>query len=160
MRSVTLAELTDARDASLVILFDIDAATAARELIPDTLAATVITPAATAAGPHGTVLALTDTPDHPLLDDLFTRRDQGAVAHCALEAARRADLPPFSRVVTIRCGQAKQPTTAGWPGQALGPRRFGEEWEILVRIASAQLLDLEPHLAGMRRRGKTRIPVT
>lgn len=160
VRTVTLAELTDTRDAGLVILFDLDAATSVRELIPDTLATTVIIAAATAAGAAGTVLALTDHAEHPLIDDLFTRRDQAAVAVRALENARTADLPPFGRVVTVHCGQKKEPDTSSWAGRVLGPRRSGNEWEILVRIPAADLLDLAEPLTRLRRGGKTRISVT
>lgn len=161
VHAVTLAELADVRDAGLVVIFDIDAALSAPELIPDSLAAGLILAAVRAAGPGGGgVIALTDDPHQDILDDLFTRRDQATVAHRALTAAKQVGLPPFGRLVTVRCGQAKQPSTDRWPGTIHGPRRVGTEWEILVRIPSEDLLRLEPHMTRLRRGGKTRITVS
>lgn len=160
VKVITLAELADVRDAGLVVLFDIDAALGAAELIPDTLAASLIVTAARAAGAGGSVLALTDAPDTPVLDDLFTRRDQLAVARRAFTAAKSAKLPPFGRLVNIRCAQERAPRTAGWPGTVHGPRKTGAEWELIVRVPADALLELEPHIARLRRGGKVRVTVS
>jgi primosomal protein N' len=159
VRTVTLAELADVRDAGLVVLFDVDAALSAPELIPDTLAASLVISAIRAAGRGGGVVALTDDPTQPLLADLFGPRDQLAVARRTLTAAKQAGLPPFGRLVTVRCGQERKPDVDRWPGTVHGPRRVGSEWEMIVRIPADKLLELEPHLNRMRRGGKTRITV-
>jgi len=160
IRTVTLADLAGISDAGLVVLFDVDAALAAAELIPGTLAQNLIVTAARAAGRGGTVLALTESSGHELLADLFGPRDQLAPARRALAAAKEAGLPPFGRLVSVRVGQDRKPDTSRWPGTVHGPRRAGTEWEALVRIGSDQLLELGPHLARLRRAGKARITVT
>lgn len=161
VRTVTLAELTELRDVGLVVIFDIDAALGLPELIPDTLATSVVLTAAQAAGAGGGgVIALTDDPTQQVLDDLFTRRDQAAVARRALAAARKAGLPPFGRLVRIRVGRKSPPKVDHLPGTVHGPTRVGNEWEVLVRIDSADLLQLAEPLARLRRPGKTRITVT
>lgn len=159
VRIVTVADLNKTRDAGLVVLFDIDAALSFPELIPEQMAASVIATAAAAAGPDGTVLALTDTPTAATLVDLFGPRDQLAGARRALAAAKAAQLPPFGRLVTIRCGRTARPTLTKWPGSVLGPTKIGTDWQILIRIGAPDLLSLGPHIARLRRGGKVRITV-
>lgn len=161
IRPVTLAELAGIENAGLVVIFDIDAALSAAELIPDSFATGLILEAVRAAGRGGEgVIALTDTPALPVLQDLFERHDQIAVTQRALEAARAVHLPPFGRLVTVSCGQSRPPDVSNWPGVVHGPHRTGDQWEALVRLEHRQLLELEPHLARLRRRGKVRVTVT
>lgn len=157
---VDLPTLAETKNAGLVVLFDIDAALASPELVPDTLASHVVMSAARAAGPGGTLLALTGDAAAPLLADYFIRRDQLAVARRAVTAARDAGLPPFGRLVTVRSGQARAPRTDGWPGTVWGPRRSGEEWEVLVGLTNQALESFRPHVVKLRRGGKVRITVS
>lgn len=159
VRVVTAADLAAARDVGLVVVFDIDAALAAPELVPDATAVTLLVSAAQAAGKDGTVIALTDDPACATLADLFGPRDQVAVARRALASAKAAGLPPFGRLVTVRCGQEQAPRVTGWPGRVAGPAKVGDDWEILVRIGSDELLQLARPLARLRRGGKVRVTV-
>ena len=160
---VSLAELGKVRDAGLVILFDLDAAAAAAELVPGTLLAGVITQAAEAAGHGGQVIGLADecaNGTNPVIDALFGPRDMLVVARSFYTAAKQANLPPFGRVVTVRVKRKSKPSVAGWPGQVHGPRQSGQEWEILVRIPSADLLELAPVVERLRRAGNARVTVS
>lgn len=160
VRVVSVADLANARDVGLIVLFDIDAALSVPDLIPESMASSLIVAAAQAAGPNGTVLALTDNPAAATLADLFGPRDQMAVARRAFAAAKSAHLPPFGRLVTIRTARTRPPATKGWPGQVLGPARVGDEWELLVRIAADRLLELATPVARLRRGGKVRVTVS
>lgn len=160
VKVVTVADLPKHRNAGLVVLFDIDAALSIPEYIPQQFGTSLIVTAAQVAGPGGQVLALTDTPDTAALADLFGPRDQKAVARRALSSAQAANLPPFGRLVTVRTARNKPPRTAGWPGHVLGPQKVAGEWELIVRINAADLLDLERPLARLRRGGKVRVTVT
>lgn len=160
VKVVTVADLHKGKSVGLVVLFDIDAALSIPEYIPEAMAASLLTTAAGAAGKGGAVIALTDNPSAATLVDLFGPRDQMAVARRALAAAKAANLPPFGRLVTVRCGQSAQPRVTNWPGQVLGPMRAGTDWEILVRIPAPRILDLAAPLARIRRGGKVRLTVT
>lgn len=159
VRVVTAAELANARDVGLVVLFDVDAALGMAELIPQASACSLVMAAAQAAGRDGTVIALTDDPSAAALADLFGPRDQVAVARRALAAAKAAGLPPFGRLVTVRCGQEAPPKVQGWPGRVSGPAKVGADWEVLVRIEAERLLELDKPLARLRRGGKVRVTV-
>lgn len=160
VKVITAADLPKGRNVGLVVLFDIDAALTAPDLIPEAMAASLIVTAAEVAGPSGTVIALTDQPQAATLVDLFGPRDQAAVARRALAAAKAANLPPFGRLVTIRCGQTNPPRTTGWPGHVLGPTKVGQDWELLVRLPADRLLELDKPITRLRRGGKVRVTVT
>ena len=157
---VSLAELSAARDAGLVVLFDLDPALNSPGLQPEAYASHLVTTAARAAGTGGTVIGLTRSSDHPLLQDLFVGRDQREAARRAWRAAREAGLPPFGYLITIRCGQDRQPRTNGWPGTVYGPRRVGDEWELLVLADTSEFSRLGPYLQRLRRGGKVRVTVS
>jgi primosomal protein N' len=160
VRIVTLAELSEVRDAGLVVLFDVDAALSIAELIPDTLAGRLVMQAAAAAGHGGTLLALTDDPSAPLLVDLFGNQDVLSVARRTSASAKSAALPPFGRLVSIKVSRQTEPKIVGWPGQVHGPRRVNGAWELLVRIPADRLLELRPHLDKLRRPGHVKVTVS
>lgn len=157
---VDTAELPRGKNVGLVVIFDIDAHLRAPDLLPESYAATLITQAATAAGPNGTVLALTANPTQPTIHALFAPRDVLAVSQRALEAARRGNLPPFQRLIKISSGQEQPPQLTGWPGTIHGPAKKGDNWEALITIPTPDLLTLAPHVRRLRRAGKIRITVT
>lgn len=157
---VSLAELSSANDAGLVVLFDLDPALRSPGLQPEAYASHLITTAAKAAGRDGKVVGLTSDPEHPLLTDLFGARDQRAVARRAWHNARDTGLPPFGHLVTVRCGQSREPRVRSWPGTIYGPRRVGDEWELLVLANDDEFSRIGPHLQRLRRGGKVRVWVS
>jgi len=158
--TVTLADLPKHSAAHLVVLFDVDAARSAAELIPDTHLVHLVLMAAAAAGPGGAVVALSSDAGTTALDALLGFRDLLPVLKARLAAARGAHLPPFGHLVAIRTAWVRGPNVSGGPGQVFGPRRAGTGWETLVRIPAADLLTPAPHVEAERRRGKTRVTVT
>lgn len=156
---VTAGELPAVRDAGVVVFFDIDGLLAAPDLLPGRFAASMVLAAATAAGPGGSVVAMTDNPADPVLVDLFGARDTLRVAKRLYQLAKTAGLPPFGRLVTVRVKRARAPKIAGWPGRIHGPRQVGTDWEILIRVANDDLDKLSPHLLKLRRGGNCRIKV-
>jgi primosomal protein N' len=161
VKALTVAELNEvAPDDALVVVFDLDSALNAPTFQPEATASHLVLIAARAAGKGGHVVVMTREPDHPLVLDLVVRKDQLAVARRSWEEARRAALPPFGRLVTVRVGHAKEPSVEGWPGRIHGPRRTNEGWEVLVRLDDADLPKLERSLARLRRGGKVRVVVS
>jgi primosomal protein N' len=148
-----------ARTPRLVAVLDIDATLNAPGFTPEAAGAQLIVAAARIAGPGGRLTVCTDQPDHDLIRDLCRRRDQLAVARRAWQGAKQHHLPPFGRLVTIRSGQGRPPAVHQWPGMVYGPRQVGEEWEVLVKLDRADLDQLRPHLARLRRGGKVRVSV-
>ena len=159
VKVVTIAELPAVREAGVVVLFDVDALLAAPDLLPGRFATAMIVAAASAASPGGTVVAMTDMPDDPVLTDLFGAKDTVKVTKRLYALSRNAGLPPFGRLVTIRVTRVNAPRIAGWPGRIHGPKKVGQEWEILVRVSNDEMDKLAPHLGKLRRGGKCRIRV-
>lgn len=127
-------------------------------LAPEAWPMHVFTRAARAAGPRGAVVLVVRDTSHPLLEDL-RRRDLVAQARRTWESGRTEGLPPFEVWMRVRCGTARPPSTSGWPGRVLGPRRVGEEWEVVVQVPHDQRHLLERLAERLRRRGRTRIQV-
>jgi primosomal protein N' len=151
---------TDTGGPRTVAVLGVDSALNAPGFEPDALAGHILTAAARLAGPGGTLAVCTDEPEHPLLQDLCVRRDQLTAARRAWDTARQAGLPPFGRLVTVRCGQDTEPQVERWPGQVFGPRHNGTEWEVLVKTDDRTLPYLRPSIERLRRRGKVRVAVT
>ena len=156
---LTLAELTALPPEDRVVLFlNIDPLLTGHGLDTTQASASVLARAAEAAG-GGTLVLVTTAPEHPVL--LATRnRDLLPVAQSVWEGAKSAGLPPFGHLVHVRLGWKNPPRTEDWPGRVLGPRRRGNEWEVLVVASTADLDELRIKLEGIRRRGKTRISIS
>lgn len=157
---VTFTELQAlAPTGRLVVILDVDGLLRAPSLEPVHAAASVLLRCAEAAGPSGTLAVCTSDPTHPVLR-MLASRDQVALAKIVYQQARSGALPPFGHLVTVRCGRERPPSTRSWPGMVHGPRRRGNEWEILVQVDSTQLAELRPTLEKLRGRGKTRVWVS
>jgi primosomal protein N' len=159
VKVVSVAELTSIREAGVVVLFDLDGLMAVPDLLPGRFAASMIVAAAEAAGAGGTVVGLSDNPTEGVIADLFGPRDTIKVAKRFYAQAKSAGLPPFGRLVTIRVTRVNAPKIVGWPGRIHGPRKVGNEWEILVRIGSDDLGKLTPHVMRLTRGGKCKVRV-
>lgn len=159
-RPVTLAELSRTRDAGLVVVFDISAASRAPEWVPGTRSAAVIATAAQAAGSGGRLIVCSwDRPAVPVLQ-LCRSRDQQSVAKDMWAHVKQQQLPPFGMLVTITCRRSRPPRVEGWPGRVYGPRRTpAGEWELVVQLAAEQVDQLHQHVARLRRGGKVRLRV-
>lgn len=156
---VRLDDLERADTRRLVVLFDVDGLLRAPGLEPEALAARYLLRCAEAAGPRGRLLVLTDDPAQPLVDELCGHRSSFEMARRLWDDARDQRLPPFGRLVTVRCKRERAPTVRTWPGTVYGPRRVGDEWEILVALEEGDLVTLHERLALLRRRGKVRVEV-
>lgn len=160
VRAVSLPALATARDAGLVVVFDLDRAPQAAQLAPDVYAANVLMAAATATRADGRVLVCTDDPSRPALQALAGRRSFRDFAYVLWDQFARQQLPPFGRLVTVKVGRDKRPSVAGWPGRVLGPRRTHDGWEVLVRIDGRELPRLRPYIDRIRRPGRCRVTVS
>lgn len=160
VRVTTALQLRHQQDAAVVVVIGIDQALQSTGLSVEHHAARLIVQAAQACKPGGEVLVLTELAEHPLLLDLVERRDARAVAQRAWHSAGELALPPFGHLVQIWVGRAKVPSTNGWPGRVHGPRRVGEEWEIVVRVSREELPQLKKAVGTLRRGGKVRVKVT
>jgi len=160
VRVITSSGLDDVQDAGLVVIFDIDRALGRVELIAQDTAARLLVSAARAAGESGTVMVGTLDTAQPLLRELVNGRGFLPHARRCLAAAKKADLPPFARLVSIAVSCTKAPSTAGVPGQISGPSLRSGQWQMLIRIPAGQLGTLASFVARMRRRGQTRVLVS
>jgi primosomal protein N' len=158
-RAVTLHELATVRDAGTVIVFDLDAVLRRPDLSADTRAAQVLATAATASGPCGVVVVATESPDSPVVRS-FQAGSARALAGHLWNQHRARRLPPFGRLVTVEVERKRPPSTAGWPGQVLGPGLGPNGYELLVRIGADELPRLAPHIERLRRAGRCRVTVT
>lgn len=158
VQAATAAELADFNQGpALVVMFDVDPALNIPSFHPEALGSHLILSAARAAGKEGSLMVLTRQPNHPLLVDLCARRDQVGVAKRAWLQAKEALLPPFGRLITIKVGRAKAPSTAGAPGQVHGPRKTADGWEILIRCKEEDLPKAASFVERTRRAGKVRV---
>lgn len=158
-KPILLPELQTVKNCGLVVLYDIDPVLSMPGFYPDSLAAHILLAAAEAAGPGGSVLVLTSKPQTTILADLCARKDQITMAKRTYATARKESLPPFGRVVTIHCGQDKQPNVSSWPGTVYGPRKNGKEWEIIVKLKNEELPRMKNRIDYLRRGGKVRVHV-
>jgi len=140
----------------MVVFMNVDPLLGAASLSPVHDALSVLVRAAEAAGKGGSLLLVTDSPGHQVLQGMLTR-DLFATVRKVWESARSSGLPPFSRLLTVRSGQSSPPSVKSWPGRVFGPRRRAGEWEVLVLLSDADLELLRPRLDGLRRRGKVRL---
>jgi len=156
---MTLTELAALPPEDRVVVFlNVDPLLAGHGLDSVHASASVLARAAEAAG-GGTLVLVTTAPEHPAL--LAARnRDLLPVAQSVWEGAKAAGLPPFGHLVHVRLGWKNPPRTEDWPGRVLGPRRRGNEWEVLVVASGADLAELRSKLEGVRRRGRVRIGVS
>lgn len=156
---MTLAELTALPVEDRMVLFlNIDPLLAGYGLDATHASASVMARAAEAAG-NGSLVLVTTAPEHPVL--LAARnRDLLPVAQSVWEGAKASGLPPFGHLVHVRLGWKNPPRTQDWPGRVLGPRRRGNEWEVLVVVSGEEMDRLRLLLDGVRRRGKVRISVS
>jgi len=156
---LTLAELTALPPEDRVVLFlNIDPLLAGHGLDVTHVSTSVLARAAEAAG-GGTLVLVTTAPQHPVL--LAVRnRDVLPVVQSIWEGAKTSGLPPFGHLVHVRMGWKNPPRTGDWPGRVLGPRRRGNEWEVMVVASNHELDDLRIKLEGVRRRGKVRISIS
>lgn len=153
------AGLERRRGQAGVLIFDIDGMLRSRGATATAEALRLLLSAMAAVAPDGELVVGTSLPDHPVLVDLFKERDLRAAAQRAWQTAKEQRLPPFGRLVTVQVGWQRPPRTSHWPGQVLGPRQRGEEWEILVRCSDEEFDELRPLLWKLRQRGKVRIHV-
>jgi len=154
---MTLSELGQAApEPRMVVFMNVDPLLGAASLSPVHDALSVLVRAAEAAGKGGSLLLVTDSPGHQVLQGMLTR-DLFATVRKVWESARSSGLPPFSRLLTVRSGQSSPPSVKSWPGRVFGPRRRAGEWEVLVLLSDADLELLRPRLDGLRRRGKVRL---
>ena len=173
----TYSDIATVSDAGLVILFDIDSTLLSARLQPGPALLRLLLSAGGAAGRGGEVLVVTGHPENRLLTALFNEPGQEqdgqgtrapgigpgghkAASRAAWAAAREAGLPPFGHLATIRCGQQRQPRIDGCPGTVYGPRRTGDEWELLVRYSDTDTQAMAAYLTKLRRGGKVRLSLT
>ena len=156
---ITPTDLETAAPSGCVVLFDIDSALHRPDLLGEYPAWRLMMAAARAAGAGGVLAIVTDAPDHPFFA-AFAAQDSLTPARDAWETARAACLPPFGRLVRIRCGQDKSPRVSAWPGRVSGPARVGQEWEVLVRCKDEDLPRLRSAVDRLRRGGKVRVQVS
>ena len=156
---LTLTELTALPPADRVVLFlNIDPLLAGHGLDTTHASASVLTRAAEATG-AGTLVLVTTAPEHPVL--LAARsRDLLPLVQSIWDGAKAAGLPPFGHLVHVRLGWKNPPRTEAWPGRVLGPRRRGNEWEVMVVASTSDLDELRITLEGIKRRGKVRISIS
>jgi primosomal protein N' len=156
---LTLTELANLPAEDRVVVFlNIDPLLTGHGLDTTHASASVLARAAEAAG-NGTLLLVTTAPEHPVL--LAARnRDLLPVVQSIWEGAKTVGLPPFGNLVHVRLGWKNPPRVDDWPGRVLGPRRRGNEWEVLVVASNADLDTLRIRLEGVRRRGKARISIS
>ena len=159
-RVIGANELHDLRDVHTVVLYDVDPYIEAPGLIPERMASSVIVSACRAAGVGGRVVVVTSDPGSNVIDDLVVRHDLVRSAKRTWIAAREAKLPPFGRLVTLRVASAHAPRVAGWPGTTWGPRKVGDEYEVLVRCENSELEELGKAIDKLRRRAKVRLSVS
>lgn len=154
---MTLQELMQApASPRLVVFMNVDPLLGLASLSPLQDAVSVLVRAAQSSGRGGSLLLVSDQPAHPVLQGMLSR-DLLSVFRSVWESAKKASLPPFSRLLTVRSGRDAAPNVKGWPGRVLGPRRRAGEWEVLVVLSDAELDGLRPRLDTLRRRGKVRL---
>lgn len=154
---MTLQELGQAPiGPRMVVFMNVDPLLGAASLSPVHDAVSVLVRAAEAAGRGGSLLLVTDSAQHQVLQGMLSR-DLLPVFKGVWESARSSGLPPFSRLLTVRSGQSSAPSVKSWPGRVFGPRRRAGEWEVLVLLSDSELAELRPRLEGLRRRGKVRL---
>jgi len=156
---LTLTELAGLpAEDRVVLLLNVDPLLTGHGLDVLHASTSVIARAAEAAG-DGSLVLVTTAPEHPVL--LAARdRELLPVVQSVWEGAKAAGLPPFGHLVHVRLGWKNPPRTEDWPGRVLGPRRRGNEWEVMVVASSSDLDDLRIRLEGIRRRGKVRISIS
>jgi len=160
VNAVSMGEVRTVTNANLVVIMSLDSAHHIPSLVPDRPAASLILEAARIAGAQGKVIICTDDDKHQVITDVVRMRDLSRNAKTTWATAKELGLPPYGRLVTIRVGRPTKPNTSKFPGQVLGPRRDGNEWEILIRIPDDQLHLLEKPVEDIRRGGKVRIAVS
>lgn len=153
-------ELHGVHDAKLVVIFDLDPFLEAPGLVPERMASNVIVSACRTAGAGGRLVVVTAEANANVVDDLLVRKDLVRSAKRTWIAAKEAKLPPFGRLVTLRVASASAPRVTGWPGTAWGPRKVGDEYEVLVRCEDSELEELSKHIERLRRRSKVRLSVS
>ena len=101
----------------------------------------------------------TSDPKQAMVRDLAAGRSVLPACRRAATACKRMGLPPEGRLVRASVRRKTCPTVKDWPGVVSGPVRSGDEWEMLVRIPTQKVLELEPHIGKLRRGGKARVSV-
>ena len=161
VRPVTPAELARAKDAGLVVIFDISPAVRAAEWFPGSRASQLLVAAAQAAGSGGRLVVCSWDKPEGVVAQLCRRRDQEAVARDLWSAVKAQQLPPFSTLVTVRVARVRPPRTDSWPGRVFGPRRTPSgEWEMVVQATPSERAALASQVAALRRGGKVRVQVS
>jgi len=160
VKTVNSKQLSQIKNAGLVILFDIDASLSVPSWASETYAVHLVVAAARAAGSNGKVLLVTGDVRQRLIRDLVARSDVLASAKRGLATAKAGGLPPYGRIVTINVKHKTMPDTENWPGKVLGPSKQGpEEFQIVVRIPTNELGKLTPYIAQLRKRSKIKVVV-
>jgi primosomal protein N' len=153
-RTVTVEGLVPGSGRTVVLL-DFDSTLRRPGMHPESWPLHLFARAASAAGRGGRVV-LVARGTHPLCEDL-QQHDLMAQARRSWESARAEGLPPFELWMRVLCATGRPPSTDGWPGRVLGPRRVDGEWEVVLRAPPSAAPRLEELARRLRRRGKTRI---
>jgi primosomal protein N' len=144
----------------LVVVMDADAPTRLSIPEPESAVARLMVSACRAAGADGSVVAVSDVPDSPVLAG-FVAADARAVARPVWDRAKADRLPPFGRLVTVSVKRTSRPSFAGWPGTVHGPREMASgEWEALICCDDRDLPVVGRRLDALRAVSKVRFSVS
>lgn len=150
---VTASALEQVRDASAVVVFDVDVLLAVPGVVPGAAAARLIAAAAAACSDAGRLVVVTSDVSDPLIGDVAVRRDLVRCSARGVTVARRHRLPPFGRLVTVTLTRKTPPNVRTWPGLVSGPTQVAaNKFEVVVRIATNQLTSLAPLLEPLSKR--------
>ncbi len=145
VNAVSMGELRTVKAADLVVIMSLDSAHHIPTLVPHRPPAALLVEAARVAGPNGKVIVCTDDDKHPVVSDVARLRDLSRNARRTWDTARELNLPPYGRLVTIKVKRAGAPNVADFPGQVLGPRQDGSEWEILIQVLAVEVATTAAH---------------
>lgn len=157
LRTCTADELQE-ETANTIVLPDFEGLLRRPSLLPESWAAHMAVRACRSAGRKGRVVLMVRSSDHPLLKDL-TERDLMSQARRSWETAKQTGLAPFDLWVRITVGTKSAPRIASPPGRVVGPRRVGDQWELILQAPKSRHAEVEALVARIRRRGKARIEV-